>query len=107
VTTLLRYLSVNLVPLTVALAVPTGTYLAVRRRLTGRVTSSEATDLWAESREIRREQREVERQLRAENLVLHEEIAQLRRAVAEAALAREDCLKRLEQATLRMPGPPG
>jgi hypothetical protein len=102
-----QFITTNLIPLVVALAVPAGTYLAVRRRLTGRVTSSEAGDLWAESRAIRQEQREVERQLRAENLVLHEQIAQLRRAVDEAALAREDCLKRLEQATLRMPGPPG
>lgn len=100
----LHYLAGNLVPLMVAVAVPAGTYLAVRRRLAGRITSSEAKDLWAESSAIRQEQREVERQLRADILGLHAENAQLRHTMNQTSIARDECLKRLDQA-LRGTGP--
>ena len=41
------------VPLLVALVGPIGAYLIAARRLSGRIASSEASELWAESRSIR------------------------------------------------------
>ena len=91
----------NLIPLVVALAVPVGTWLAVRRRLNGQVTTSDAADLWRESGEIRREQREVERQLREEIRQLHAECHQLRVDFRVVVAARDDCMQRLEAALRR------
>lgn len=44
---------VAFVPLAVALIAPVVTYVVAARRMSGRIQSSEASDLWTESRSIR------------------------------------------------------
>ncbi len=74
--------------LVTALAAPIATYLISQRKISGRVGTSEAAQLWDESQSIRKA-------LREEVSGLRQEVAELRDKV-DAANARErDCLERL------------
>jgi len=67
---------VAFVPLAVALFAPVGAYLVAARRMSGRIASSEASELWDESRSIREDYRQ-------RLGVAHARIAQLEARVAE------------------------
>lgn len=95
-----------LVAIVAALGAPLATYLVAARRLSGKIGNSEATQLWEESRNIRKEyaaritelnrlvrecQRRVER-LETNNYELERENEELRRRVE--ALTQENSVLR-------------
>jgi hypothetical protein len=76
----------SLVAIIVALIAPIGAYLLAARKMSGKINTSEATDLWAESKAIR--------DWSAERLkACDEEIAALRTALS-SALSRIDALEK-------------
>lgn len=76
------------VPIVVALIAAAGAYLGVRRKSSGRIGTSEASDLWAESQAIRRELRDevalVRKQALDADTECKRQIDELRRQIAEA-----------------------
>ena len=64
-----------IIPVLVAAVAPLATYLIAARRFSGKIESSEATELWAESRSIRDT-------LRQENLELRRDLAEARERIA-------------------------
>ena len=89
-----------------AVAVPVCTFAAVRWQRSGKVSSSEAADLWMESREIRRDLREDYRQIREELAGMRAENDSMRAEMTSLQLARADCLERLAAAGLLRQDPP-
>lgn len=65
-----------------ALFTAAGTFLIARRTTSGRIGTSDAASLWAESQAMRRELREEVIALRADNAALRQEVARLRDEVA-------------------------
>lgn len=67
-----------LIAILAAVVSATATYLAVRRKTSGNVGTSEASDLWAESQAMRRELRDEASELRREVATLRTEAVDLR-----------------------------
>ena len=81
------------IPTVVAVVASCGTYLGVRLQRSGRIRSSEATDLWRESSALRLELRQDTHQLRQELNQLRVENDQQRTEMATLRAARDDCLQ--------------
>lgn len=110
----LDWITDNLPAVAVGVAVPIATYAAVRRQRSGHVSSSEASDLWKESGEIRRELRADIAALseRVRGLTLENE--QLRREVHSIRVQNEGlraqcsrCMQALRDAGLGSDDAPG
>jgi septal ring factor EnvC (AmiA/AmiB activator) len=101
---------VILLSILAAILVPLGTYFAVVRRLSGKIGTSEASDLWKESSDIRADyrsqiDREAQRTLALEERVskleernneLRTENADLRRQVGDLQATISSLEKRIE-----------
>lgn len=70
-------LGAGLIPLVAALAGPIVAYLVAARRFSGKIQTTEATDLWQESRAIREWSRERMNELEAKNELLEKRIEHL------------------------------
>lgn len=68
----------SVVAIIVALIGPVGAYLIAARRFSGKIETTEARDLWAESASIREWSRRRIEALEAENARLRQEMRQLR-----------------------------
>lgn len=68
----------SIVALIAALAAPIATYIVAARRFSGKVETTEAADLWKESRDIRKWSRERIEQLERRVTHLEEENEELR-----------------------------
>jgi hypothetical protein len=86
------WLAGNFPAVLAGVAVPAVTFAAVRRQRSGQVSSSEATDLWRESGEIRRE-------LRGEIAAVNERVRVL--TIENEQLRRDMHALRAENETLR------
>lgn len=90
----------------------TATYLAVRRKTSGNVATSEASDLWAESQAMRRELRDEATELRREVATLRSEATELRSTMAnllsEISHLRDEnehLTEQVEQLSIRLGDP--
>lgn len=70
-------LGAGTIPLIAALAGPVVAYLVAARRFSGKIQTTEATDLWEESRSIREWSRERMNELEAKNTALEKRIKHL------------------------------
>jgi len=75
---------VTFVPLAVALIAPVGAYLVAARKMSGRIASSEASQLWDESRSIRDDYRGRLQEANARIAELEGQVAVLQRDLREA-----------------------
>lgn len=69
----------SVIALIAALAAPVATYIIAARRFSGKIQTTEASDLWAESRDIRKWSRERIEQLERRVDHLEDENRKLRR----------------------------
>lgn len=83
--------------LAVALIGPLGAYLVAARRFSGKIASSDATDLWAESRSIREWSQNQLDQLTARVRVVENENTALREQVANLSKQLEHANKRVAE----------
>lgn len=83
--------------LAVAVIGPLGAYLLAARRFSGKIASSDATDLWAESRSIREWSQNQLDQLTARVRVVENENTALREQVANLSKQLEHANKRVAE----------